>query len=135
MKSIYDGYAAREKGNLKEALECFQKALDAEKDSPIAAYEVASFYEQGEIVPKDLEKAYKLYMQAAEGCVEMAQAKLAEWYEKGIHVEKNAASAKFWRERANEQMKSAPQQPMTLAESIRQKITEAQNAKVPETDI
>lgn len=126
MKSIYDGYAAREKGDLKEAFECFQKALEVEKSSPIAAYEVALFYEQGEIVPKDLEKAYKLYIQAAEGCVEMAQAKLAEWYEKGIHVEKNATSAKFWRERANEQKKSAPRQPMTLAESIRQKIIEAQ---------
>jgi TPR repeat protein len=135
MKSIYEGYAAREKGNLKEAFEHFQNALEAEKDSPIAAFEVASFYEQGEIVPKDLEKAYRLYLQAAEGCVEMAQAKLAKWYEKGIHVEKNAATAKFWRERANEQMKTASQQPMTLAESIMQKITEVQNAKVPETDI
>lgn len=133
MKSIYDGYAAREKGDLKEAFECFQKALDAEKGSPIAAYEVASFYEQGEIVPKDLEKSHKLYVQAAEGCVEMAQAKLAEWYEQGIHVEKNAATAKFWRERANEQMKAAPQQPMSLADSIRQKITEVQNAKLPES--
>ncbi|MBA3992964.1 MAG: hypothetical protein C0469_05495 [Cyanobacteria bacterium DS2.3.42] len=135
IKSLYEGYAAQEKGNSKEAFECFQKALDAEKDSPIAAYEIASFYEQGEIVPKDLAKAYKLYLQAAEGCVEMAQAKLAEWYEKGIHVEKNAASAKFWRERSKEQMKTASQQPMTLAESIRQKITEVQNAKARETDI
>ncbi len=110
MKSIYDGYAAREKGDPKEALECFQKALDAEKDSPIAAYEVASFYEQGEIVPQDLEKAYQLYMQAAEGCVEMAQAKLAEWYEKGVHVEKKRRICQILertRQRADEVSASA----------------------------
>lgn len=136
MKSLYEGYAAREKGNLKEAFECFQRALESEKDSPIAAYEVAQFYEQGEVVPKDLEKAYRLYLQAGEGCVEMAQAKLADWYENGIHVEKNAKSAKFWRERGAEQKKATDKQPdhkkpMTLADSIRAKIMESQNAKKP----
>lgn len=129
MKSLYDGYSAREKGNLKEALQCFQNALEAEKSSPIAAFEVAQFYEQGEIVEKDLEKAYKLYLQAAEGCVEMAQTRLAEWYEKGIHVEKNAKSAKFWRERGEEQRKVNDKPPITLAESIRQKIMESQKPK------
>ncbi|HNB22860.1 MAG TPA: hypothetical protein PKZ32_10590 [Candidatus Melainabacteria bacterium] len=126
MKSLYDGYSAREKGNSKEAFQCFQNALEAEKSSPIAAFEVAQFYEQGEIVEKDLEKAYKLYLQAAEGCVEMAQVRLAEWYEKGIHVEKNAKSAKFWRERGEEQRKASDKPPVTLADSIRQKILESQ---------
>ncbi|MBX9950311.1 MAG: hypothetical protein K2Y39_14175 [Candidatus Obscuribacterales bacterium] len=129
IKSIYEGYAAREKGNLTEAFACFQRALELEEDSPIAAFEVGQFYEQGEIVEKDLEKAYKLYLQAGEGCVEMAQFRLAEWYEKGIHVEKNAKSAKFWRERGAEQTKVNDKPPMTLAESIRQKVMEVQNQK------
>ncbi len=134
MKNIYAGYSAREKGNLQEAFECFQNALLAEKGSPIAAYEMALFYEQGDIVSKDIEKAHTLYIQAAEGCVEKAQAKLAEWYEKGIHVEKNDETAKFWRERTIEQQKAADEPPITLAESLRQKIAEIQNTKVPETN-
>lgn len=126
MKSLYAGYAAREKGDLREAFECFQRALEAEKGSPIAAYEVGLFYEQGELVPQDLEKAHQLYTQAAEGCVEKAQARLAEWHEKGIFVEKNAEQAKFWRERAKQQEAESDTPPISIAESIRLKLLESQ---------
>lgn len=129
MKSLYAGYAAREKGNLREAFECFQNALEAEKGSPIAAYEVGWYYEQGELVPQDLEKAHQLYTQAAEGCVEKAQARLAEWHDQGIYVEKNAEKAKFWRERAKKQEAANETPPISIAESIRQTILESQEYK------
>ncbi len=101
MKCIYDGYTAKEAGNQKEAFECFAKAAVFEPNSPIAAFELGCFFEEGEIVPQDQEKAFQLYSQAADGCVEKAQLRLAEWYEKGIHVKKNAGLAKHWRLRAN----------------------------------
>ena len=133
MKCIYDGYAAKEAGNQKEAFECFAKAAVFEPNSPIAAFELGCFFEEGEIVPKDLEKAFQLYSQAADGCVEKAQLRLAEWYEKGIHVNKNSRLAKHWRRRASEQERKErnKEQPLTLAESIRRKIAESQAAKKP----
>ncbi len=127
MSHIYNGFKAKQAGNLKEALEYFQKALECEPGSPIAAYEVACFYEEGELVPQDFEKAFALYSQAADGCVELAQEKLCEWYSKGLHVEKNAGLAKHWRQRADEQRKKDAEPPLTLAESIRKKIAEKQN--------
>lgn len=126
MKSIYSGYTAKEKGNQKEAFEHFQQALDQEKDSPIAAYELALYYEEGAVVQQDLEKAFYLYSQAANGCVENAQRKLADWYGEGIYVERNGAKAKVWREKAAAQKKLDDEPPLTLAESIRQKIAEIQ---------
>lgn len=146
MKCIYDGYAARESGDPKEAFECFAKAAEFEPNSPIAAFELGCFFEEGEIVPQDLEKAFALYSQAADGCVQKAQLRLAEWYEKGIHVQKNAGLAKHWRVRARKSQKPAwadgnmpekdgnrPEKggnkPLTLAESIRKRIAESQANK------
>lgn len=126
MNHIYRGFKAKEAGRMVDALECFEKALQCEPGSPIAAYEVACFYEEGKIVPQDMEKALQLYRQAADGCVELAQTKLAEWYEKGIHVKKDAGMAKHWRTRSHEQRKKDEQPVMTLAESIRKKIEESQ---------
>ena len=124
MGSLYQGYKEREQGNHREALACFQAALEMETVSPIAAYEVARYYEEGTAVPQDLQKAFKLYLQAANGCVEMAQCKLADWYEQGIHVDQNAETARIWREKAVEQKKKDDEPPLTLAESIRKKIAE-----------
>jgi uncharacterized protein len=131
MKCIYDGYAAKEAGNQKEAFECFAKAAVFEPNSPIAAFELGCFFEEGEIVPQDLEKAFQLYSQAADGCVEKAQLRLAEWYEKGIHVKKNAGLAKHWRTRSTgkEAKEKAREKPLTLADSIRKKIAESQANK------
>ncbi|MCC7530160.1 MAG: sel1 repeat family protein [Candidatus Melainabacteria bacterium] len=133
MKCIYDGYAAREAGDPKEAFECFAKAAEFEPNSPIAAFELGCFFEEGEIVPQDLEKAFALYSKAADGCVVNAQLRLAEWYEKGFHVNKNSRLAKHWRRRVNEQewKEKNKVQPLTLAESIRRKIAESQSGKKP----
>ncbi|MCC6977758.1 MAG: sel1 repeat family protein [Candidatus Melainabacteria bacterium] len=96
---IYKGYAAREAGKPVEAFELFSKALESSPESPIAAYEVGCFYEEGELVPQDMARAFELFSLAADGCVEAAQKKLAEYYEKGIFVEKNPDLAAHWANR------------------------------------
>ncbi len=133
MKCIYDGYAAKEAGDQKQAFECFAKAAVFEPNSPIAAFELGCFFEAGDVVAKDLDKAFQLYSQAADGCVEKAQLRLAEWYEQGIHVNKNSGLAKHWRRRATDQARKEKnkEMPLTLAESIRRKIAESQAKKRP----
>lgn len=96
---IYKGYAAREAGKPAEAFELFSRALESSPESPIAAYEVGCFYEEGQLVPQDMARAFELFTQAAEGCVEAAQRKLAEFYERGIFVEKNLEMAAHWKNR------------------------------------
>lgn len=127
LRHIYNGYAAKEAGREQEAFDCFSKALELEPDSPIAAYEVGCAYEDGKLVAKDLAKAFTLYEQAAEGCVALAQEKLAHWYEQGIHVAKDSKAAAHWKERAGAQAELDMQPPMTLAESITQAVAEKQN--------
>jgi len=121
---IYKGYEAKEAGKPQEAFELFCKALESEPQSPIAAYEVGCYYEEGQLVPKDLAKAFELYSQAADGCVEAAQKKLGDWYAQGIFVQADAAQSEEWRRKAANHRNNLDDPAVSLAESIVQKVQE-----------
>jgi|GEM_PF-5890463 len=62
-------------------------------DCPRAQYMLASLYEFGKGVPKDLQKAHTWYERAVDtGCPE-AMCRLAHWYEEGIFFEKSSRTA------------------------------------------
>ena len=81
-----------------------QKLLAAaENGDPAAAFEVATRYAEGSVVPKDLSKAADWYRKAAEGGIAVAQYRLASLYERGQGVGKDLTSAVNWYQRAADQ--------------------------------
>jgi TPR repeat protein len=60
--------------NARAALPWLEGAAAA--GHPVAAYELGEIYEEGAAVPKDIEKARRLYEQAAEAGVDDAAARL-----------------------------------------------------------
>jgi len=69
---------------------------EAENNSRAAIFEIGMLYENGVGVAKNFEQATAYYMHAAElGMVE-AQRKIASWYERGEHLERDLVKALMW---------------------------------------
>ena len=79
------------KKDTKKAFELYSSA--AEQGYPVALYNLASLYENGEAVEKDLAKAFELYNEAAEQGDEDALYNLACCYENGQGCDKNVEKA------------------------------------------
>jgi localization factor PodJL len=63
---------------------------------PLAAFEVAARFAEGQLVPQDMAAAAAWYERAAEAGIAPAQYRLGSIYEKGIGVERNLARAQEW---------------------------------------
>lgn len=72
----------------------------AKRGDVSAEFRVATAYEEGIDVKKDLSQAYKWYMKAAKQSHAPSQYKIGEYYEKGITVEKNEKQALAWYNKA-----------------------------------
>lgn len=75
----------------------------ADQNDPAAAFEIATRYAEGSLVPKNLAEAAKWYTKAAEGGVAVAQYRLGSLYERGQGVPKDLTSAVNWYQRAADQ--------------------------------
>lgn len=117
-------YAALHEGNFPLAFELFTKVQNEYPDNETAAYELARFYDQGNVVGVDKQKALQLYELAAEYITE-AQERLAEMYDSGECTAPDKQKAQMLRERAAKQ-KVSHQKPRTLAETIRRKVEQIQ---------
>jgi TPR repeat protein len=62
--------------SISKAIYWYEKAL--QQNDPRAAYNLASLYEEGNGVPKDLDKAYRYYELAAEMGLDVAKIKMSE---------------------------------------------------------
>lgn len=120
-------YGALHEKDLPLAFELFTRVLSEYPDNETAAYELARFYDEGNVVGADKQKALQLYELAAENIAE-AQERLAEIYEAGECTAPDRQKAQMLRERAAKQ-KSSDHKPLTLAESIRRKVEQVQGIK------
>ena len=77
---------------MEAAAELFK--LAATNGNEKAQYKMATFYEDGKGVEKDLRKAAEFFQMAADQGNSDAQLKLGEFYEKGFGLEKDPAMAK-----------------------------------------
>ncbi len=68
----------------------------AKRGDPGAQFYVASAYEEGRGVKKDLKQAFEWFSQAAQNKHNGAQFKLGEFYENGWGVKKDMAKAEAW---------------------------------------
>lgn len=68
----------------------------AEKGTATAQMQLASMYEKGTEVPRDLKAAFNWYMKAASQNSGLAQYKVGYMYEKGLGTGKNISQALHW---------------------------------------
>ena len=78
-------------------------ALGAAQELAIAQHNLACCYRDGEGVPRDLERAFSLFRQAAEAGFAEAQAELAAAYVNGESVACDYAAAMLWARRSADQ--------------------------------
>ena len=62
LMGVFNQYA--DSPDMKAAFEWYEKS--AKQGNPAAQYQLGTFYEEGIIVPKDIEKAHRYYKQAAD---------------------------------------------------------------------
>ena len=79
-------------------MQLYQKA--AEKGDWNAQYEMGVRYEEGNGVPKNIEKAIFWYQKAAEEYHQAAMARLGKIYDKGELVPRNSKKALHWYQKA-----------------------------------
>ncbi len=80
--------------NPKNALDLYR--LSAQNNDPRALYNVGVYYEQGNVVDKDMEKAFALFKRAAESGVPPAMQKVGLAYQNGQGVQQDLVAAKSW---------------------------------------
>ncbi|CAL8124937.1 unnamed protein product [Orchesella dallaii] len=110
------GNQFKSRGNLSAAIHCYQKAT--ELGTPEGIHELASCYQKGLGVEKDLSKAHQLFLKAASlpstipsrymtklkrnAAVACAQQALGLMYEQGMFVEQNYSTSASWYKKAAE---------------------------------
>ncbi len=80
--------------NPKNALDLYR--LAAQNGDPRALYNVGVYYEQGNVVDKDMDKAFALFKRAAEMGVPPAMQKVGLAYQNGQGVQQDLVAAKSW---------------------------------------
>ena len=93
------GMIAAERGNLKEAIDWYQKGAD--KGDPKAQFNLANSYFNGRGVKKNYKEAAKWFHLAAEQDLEWAQNMTGLCYEYGFGVPRNTVEANKWYEKAD----------------------------------
>ncbi|MCB1579537.1 MAG: sel1 repeat family protein [Rhodospirillales bacterium] len=89
--------------NYKKAIEHFTAYMTLDPEAKELHYMIALMYEAGGYgIEKDLAKAFKHMKISAENGKSDAQKALAQYYEQGIGIEKNAKEAKKWHKLAKE---------------------------------
>lgn len=82
--------------------------------------ELGARYEKGEGVPKNLNRAFELFYEAAEAGEPQAQLKIAHFYEKGICIIPDPANAfKYYQKALTDKNKKAPWYPDQLCQLAR----------------
>jgi len=89
-----DGVAAYDQGQFQKAFALWLPL--AQGGSAVVQFNLATLYEQGSGVAKDLKEAARWYLEAAKQGDIDAQMKVAELNERGLGVEKDDAAARKW---------------------------------------
>jgi TPR repeat protein len=89
------------KENIKLSLSWYDKAVNL--NNPIAQNNLGMFYELGDIVVKDYEKARVLYIKSAKQGLSIGQNNLGRIYENGYGIKKDYKEALKWFRKAAEQ--------------------------------
>ena len=89
------------KENIKLSLSWYDKAVNL--NNPIAQNNLGMFYELGDIVVKDYEKARVLYIKSAKQGLSIGQNNLGRIYENGYGIKKDYKEALKWYSKAAEQ--------------------------------
>ncbi len=93
--------------NPKSALDLYR--ISAQSGLAEAAYNVGAYYETGNMVDRDLPRAFSFFQRAALSGLPIAQHKVAGYYQNGIGVGRDIVAAIAWYQRAAEN-KYAPSQ-------------------------
>jgi TPR repeat protein len=80
--------------NAKNALDLYR--LAAQNNDLRALYNVGVYYENGNVVDKDVDKAFELFKRAAESGVPQAMQKVGLAYQNGQGVKQDLVAAKSW---------------------------------------
>lgn len=80
--------------NAKNALDLYR--LAAQNNDLRALYNVGVYYENGNVVDKDVDKAFELFKRAAESGVPQAMQKVGLGYQNGQGVKQDLVAAKSW---------------------------------------
>lgn len=80
--------------NAKNALDLYR--LAAQNNDLRALYNVGVYYENGNVVDKDVDKAFELFKRAAENGVPQAMQKVGLAYQNGQGVKQDLVAAKSW---------------------------------------
>lgn len=80
---------------------------------------------------EDLELAFILYVIGAKDNLADAQAKVAEWQEKGVKVPQNLEAAQFWRKQEDAQRIKDARPMLTFSESIENAVKSQRNQPLP----
>jgi TPR repeat protein len=80
--------------NPKNALDLYR--LAAQNGDLRALYNVGVYYETGNVVDRDLEKAFALFRRAAENGVPQAMQKVGEAYQNGQGIQQDLVAARAW---------------------------------------
>ena len=127
LRTVTEAYKLKELGNHKEALKLFVQGLESDFTVATASFELAQYYEEGLIVPQNFKLAFEYYLVAAENNIAEAQLKVADWLVTGKHGQQDLQEAQRWRMRASNQQEQDSKPILSLADSIRAKISERSN--------
>ncbi|HEY9731106.1 MAG TPA: hypothetical protein V6C89_04300 [Drouetiella sp.] len=127
LRTVTEAYKLKELGNHKEALKLFVQGLDSDFTVATASFELAQYYEGGHIVPQDFKLAFEYYLVAAENNIAEAQLKVADWLATGKLGKPDLPAAQLWRMRASKQQEYDAKPIVSLADSIRARVSDRPN--------